>query len=151
MLHQITENPFINYPELLDIWPHRKNELLRDIKDCLDNPNLEKMFFIMNNNRPIGITGFYQYDENVGLNWHGILKEYRKSGFGLAALNELIPLAIQHYPNARYLIEELPANREEEELKSFFLKAGFQRTNNLVDKPWITSETDWIEYRLLLN
>ena len=149
MLQQIDTNPFTSYPEILQIWHRRREELLRDVQDCLNNPHIERMFLIILENKPVGITGFYQYDDNVGLNWHGVLKEYRRTGIGLTALNELIPLAIQHYPNARYLIEELPADRENE-LKLFFLNAGFERTDTLVDKPWITTDTDWIEYRLPL-
>jgi hypothetical protein len=149
VLKQIDTDPFIEYPELLDIWPHRRVEILRDVQDCLEHPELERMFLIIYNNKPVGITGYYQYDNQVGLNWHGILKEYSGYGYGLAALKELLPLAIAHYPNATYLIEELPAISEKE-LSSFFLKAGFMKTNILVDKPWITDDTDWIEYRLKL-
>lgn len=150
MLKQIYTNPFESYPELLEIWPHRKSELLRDVQDCLNNPNIEKMFLITYNDSIVGITGFYQYDNNIGLNWHGILKKYRRFGIGLAALKELIPLAMDSYPNAKYLIEELPLNREEE-LKHFFTDAGFIRTDILVEKPWVTQDTDWIEYRLSLR
>ncbi len=147
---QINANPFDTYPELLDIWPHRRQELLRDVEDCLDNPHIERMFLIIHDNKVVGLTGFYQYDDNVGLNWHGVLPEYRRYGLGRQALEELIPLAAAHYPDAEYLIEELPADREEN-LKWFFLKAGFKRTDTLVDKPWITQDTDWIEYRLHLG
>lgn len=150
MLKQIDTNPFVAFPELLNIWPHRRDEILRDVRDCLDNPHIERMFLIMNGNIPVGITGFYQYDDNAGLNWHGVLNEHRRSGIGLAALKELIPLAMDFYPNAKYLVEELPADREEQ-LKHFFINAGFIRTDTLVDKPWITNDTDWIEYRLLLR
>jgi hypothetical protein len=150
VLKQIVTNPFESYPELLEIWPHRRPEILRDVQDCLNNPHIERMFLIMKENIPAGITGFYQYDDNVGLNWHGVLEKYRRTGLGLAALKELLPLAMDFYPNAKYLIEELPADREEQ-LKHFFINAGFARTDMLVDKPWITRDTDWIEYRLPLR
>lgn len=150
MLKQIDSDPFVEYPELLDIWPHRRFEIIRDLKDCLEHPELERMFLVIYDNKPIGITGYYQYDDQVGLNWHGVLKEHNGHGYGLAALRDLIPLAVAHYPNAMYLVEEIPANLEHK-LGGFFLRAGFIKTNTLVDKPWITSDTDWIEYHLPLK
>ena len=150
MLIQVFTNPLIEFPQLLQIWPHRTTEIIRDIEDCLSHPELERMFLIPFEGKIVGITGFYQYDDQVGLNWHGVLSEYRKYGLGLKALQELIPLAKEFYPNATYLIEELPEDREPM-LRGFFLKAGFTRTNIHVDKPWITTDTNWIEYRLLLK
>jgi len=150
MLKKLTTNPLPEHPEILDIWPHRRSEIIRDISDALNDPEHEQLFLIVHNNKVVGITGYYKYDNQVGLNWHGILQEYSKLGLGLQALKDLIPLACEKYPHAEYLIEELPADREDK-LKGFFLKVGFVRTDVLVDKPWITTDTDWIEYRLSLK
>jgi hypothetical protein len=40
-------------------------------------------------------------------------------------------------------------NREHT-IGAFFTKAGFVRTNTVVQKPWVTVDTGWIEYRLKL-
>jgi len=146
MLQRITSSPFDDHPELLQIWPHRTTELARDMKDCLEHPDEEQSFLILHGDTVVGITGFYRYDDAVGLNWHGIIDKFNGLGYGRQALEELIPLAAAAYPLARYIVEELPVNKEQR-LRGFFEKAGFKHTGVLVNKPWVTADTDWVEYR----
>jgi len=149
LLERVDTDPYTDHPELLEIWPHRRAELLRDIQDCLANPDIEQSFLIMHEGEVVGITGFYQYDDEVGLNWHGILPKYSRLGYGKKALELLIDLAKQAYPKAEYLIEEVPMNREQS-ICGFFQSLGFERTETMVEKPWVTHDTGWIEYRLKL-
>ena len=59
---------------------------------------------------PIGVTGVYSYNEypeDAWLGWFGILKEYRKSGFGGKVLDETIKLAKEKgYKNFRLYTDE---------------------------------------------
>jgi RimJ/RimL family protein N-acetyltransferase len=145
-LVRITTSPYEKHPELLEIWPHRRAKLLRDMQECLDNPDTEQSFLICVGDEVVGITGFYRYDDQVGLNWHGVLKRFERRGYSFEALNLLTDLARVYYPHATHLIEELPSNREDA-LRGFFEKAGFVRTDRIVNKPWVTSDTTWIEWR----
>ena len=59
---------------------------------------------------PIGVTGIYSYNEypdDAWLGWFGILKEYRRKGYGRRTLNKTIDLAKEKgYKNFRVYTDE---------------------------------------------
>jgi hypothetical protein len=145
-LEAVSESPYDKHPELLEIWPNYKAELLRDMQDCLDHPELERSFLMVEDGEVVGITGFYKYDDQVGLNWHGVMKKYERRGYSLKALRLLTPLAKAFYPYATHLVEEMPSDQEGD-LGGFFRKMGFEHTGRVVNKPWVPTDTTWFEWR----
>ena len=81
--------------------------------DCINkNPYRKELDFYIAylDDTPIGVTGVYSYHEypdDAWLGWFGILKEYRKNGYGSIVLNKTIELAKEKgYKNFRLYTDE---------------------------------------------
>jgi hypothetical protein len=104
------------------IWSVRGQFILGEFKKDFDSGPAkgEQAYFIELNGRPVGVTGFYRFDEErVGLCWHGILPEYRRNGLGTVTFGMLKKQAMATYPNCRLIVEIIPEDRKDE-LESFF-------------------------------
>lgn len=72
------------------IFPKEKSP--EQIKSGVETGN-PKNFIVFNQKEPVGIVGYYFSSlcpEHVLINWYGVLKEYRRQGYGTKILNWLV-------------------------------------------------------------
>jgi NTP pyrophosphatase (non-canonical NTP hydrolase) len=113
--------------ELVDkIWTKKENgdrcKFILNIWS--DEKKQDYYFYILKNNKPIGITGFYPIDTKkgyFGLNHTGTLEK----GTGKITFDLLVKIIKQIHPNAKTISEIIPYQREE--LVEIFEKWRFQR------------------------
>lgn len=77
-----SENPFIKYPQLNDIWLTRQEMAISSIERFNKGDSSGKIYLIVLNGIVIGITGYYltSNEKDAGLRWHGIIPSERKRG-----------------------------------------------------------------------
>lgn len=73
-----------------EIFPDEKSpeQIVTGVKT--GNP---KNFIAFSNNEPVGIVGYYfsnECPEHVLINWYGVLKQFRRKGYGAEIINWLI-------------------------------------------------------------
>lgn len=103
----------------LEVACNVQNEIFPDedarenfIEQINNDPYRKEMdyYIVYLDNTPIGVTGIYSYNEypdDAWLGWFGILKEYRRTGFGGKVLDKTIKLAREkEYKNFRLYTDE---------------------------------------------
>lgn len=138
------------------IWKVRGGFILGEMEKDFESAPFpdEQVFFIEIDSKPIGITGFYRFDETrLGLCWHGILSEYRRLGLGTLAFGLLKHNAILAHPRDTRIVELIPKDRKDE-LEPFFVDfLGFEATDQVLDhldRPWLPIGTSWRVYEAKL-
>lgn len=114
----------------------------------------EQAFFIEVAGVPVGITGFYEFDESrLGLCWHGVLPQYRRAGLGTVSFGMVKRFAKVAYPQVRIITEIIPEDRRAE-LEPFFVDfLDFRATDEVLDqndRSWLAPETKWRVYEARL-
>ncbi len=99
-----------SYVEVLRIlFFYNKPEKLNDELDSLISKNQNnELYLVFYQGVPIGITGLYWGDEEgvCWYNWFGVLKEYRKHGFGKKIFTFTINLAKQSFKGIRLYTDD---------------------------------------------
>jgi RimJ/RimL family protein N-acetyltransferase len=152
-LPSVGEQPAYLEPLIHQIWPHRAEEIYSlfvnggsDIDANTDHPHV-----VMLNGEPIGVTGFYKYDDqDVGLCWHGIAPAHRGMGLSRAAFMQICSLAARAYPTARNIVELIPSDREHD-LVSYFHKLGFAHQGEVANFDYLPKGPVWKIYRCPLQ
>jgi hypothetical protein len=148
-LPSIGEQPAYLESLIRQIWPHRAEEIYSlfvnggsDIDANTDHPHV-----VVLNNEPIGITGFYKYDdEYVGLCWHGIAPAHRGKGFSRQAFTQICTLAVEYYPQASGMVELIPSDRKLD-LEPYFTKLGFYETGLVANFDYLPKGPEWRIFR----
>lgn len=128
-----------SYPwrDLRTIWanPAAREEALSNTKDwgrtpaCPDQAAYDgEVYTIVVESMLAGITGWFGYPDGckarIGLRWHGILPQYRRSGVGADSLRALAARVSKSRPEAVWLTERIPDGRVR--LANFFTRLGFR-------------------------
>lgn len=135
------------------IWPHRSQEIFglfvnggSEIDATTDHP-----FVITSDGKPIGITGFYKYDDrDVGLCWHGIIPAHRGQGASRSAFSKICTLAAEKYQTATEIIELVPSDREGV-LAPYFCRLGFSHHGEVATFDYLPKGPAWLVYRAPLH
>lgn len=141
------------------IWIERGQHILQNFRDEFEKGAMEgeQNYLVEVAGQPLGVTGFYRFDESrLGLCWHGILPEYRRSGLGTVVFGMLKRQARMAHPSIKTIVELIPADRKAE-LEAYFVDClGFRATRFVIDPdtcpwPWITKDVEWRVYEGILN
>jgi hypothetical protein len=164
-LQAFNQLPFVQYPQLLTIWPEPSNTNMQtgyrlDIEDMKVRPELDfgLMYLIKKDNEVIGVTGlFIIYDdeedrpynpelETAYLRWHGVIPACRGQGYAQEALRLMLVNAKEKYPKLQTLIELIPQAPYAMYLNEHFSKQGFVSVGMREKYDW--SEYEWQPYHL---
>lgn len=146
-LVDLTFDPF-DLPGFKDIWIVRYERARSDTQKWLLDPGYERKFLIMLDDIPIGLTGYYHFNEDIGLAWHGIIPKYQGNGYGKEAFLQLYDIAVTdvNYLDAIRMVEIIPEDRESE-LSPFFLAMNFVKNpDEEVNFHWVLRTVKWIVY-----
>lgn len=81
----------------LQIFP--KESALKEYKDIImRKQEYQKNYIVYDNDKLVGITGLYTNEpleetNSIWLGWFGVLKQYRKKGYGIKILKETMEIA----------------------------------------------------------
>lgn len=134
------------------IWPHRADHIYSlYLREASDYNATDQYFFITLNKLPIGLTGFYKYNQNfVGLCWHGVCPDYRNKGFSVKAFEQVCAAAIMQYPTAKGIIELIPSDKDHQ-LAPYFKKLGFYATGEVATFEYLPKGPIWQVYQYNFN
>ncbi|HEY6437378.1 MAG TPA: hypothetical protein VIY47_12370, partial [Ignavibacteriaceae bacterium] len=151
-LDPILESDFeIIFPMIDKIWPHRVEDIKKDLQVYIRDPGDDRRFKIVLDETVIGITGSYMYDEHsAGLCWHGLLPKYQGSGISFHVIKMIFDLCKSIYKDFDRFVELIPVDRPE--LDSYFCSHGFRKTDEIVPKfYWLPDTVEWKLYSIDLK
>lgn len=126
-------SPFEKYLDLKTIWNIKESQTEAEKSiERFKLSNNGEVFLICEENKIIGITGYYYTEIKtiLGLRWHGIIPEFRLKGYSTKALNELILIIKEKNILCEYIQELIPEKRFDE-LSKFFIKNDFVQHNRI--------------------
>lgn len=135
----LSSNPFIENPELLDIWPEASSKMMQEMTLESLAEKEPAIFLIYKDTQVIGITGYILINdetEYVDLRWHGIIKSERGHGYSKKAMTLLFSEIKYIYPNAQYIIEHVPVTNYSEYINEHFIKMGYEKFNEPFKQEW---------------
>lgn len=140
-----TTNPFIDHPQLKNIWPEFSSNIAQEeIAKSIEKQE-KGLYLILYEDKPVGITGYFdlEYPEGAywGLRWHGILSEFRGKGISEKALYITALELKKHQPEVYGLVEYIPHTEYSGYIFKYFERLGFE--------PLAEPETvDWAPHKI---
>jgi L-amino acid N-acyltransferase YncA len=110
-----------------------------------------EIFLIKDNQKIIGITGYFPYEETYSdffLRWHGLLPEYQKIGISQKVLDTMIKYLEKKYENFSTIKEFMPVRESYKKTEEYFIKIGFQKIGEPEKVEWSKDLWQTFEYRL---
>lgn len=135
----LLSNPFIDHPQLLDIWPPASSEIMQEITLESLEDNEPAIFLIYHETQVIGITGYFLMSEDVeyvGLRWHGIIKTKRGFGYSKEAMILVLSELKYMHPHAEYIVEYLPLTDYSDYIAHHFLTLGYEKFEEPLSQDW---------------
>lgn len=138
-LEELVENPFLDHPHLLDIWPQKSSLIMQEA--TLETLEYEEkgLYLVKRDDKVIGITGFFIYQDDIttiGLRWHGLIKEERGNYLSEPIMAEVFKLAKNFYPSAQYIMEFVPLTDYSDYIVKHFEKIGFEKNGPIQTPDW---------------
>lgn len=147
-------DPFEEHPQLLSLWPEPLLSLAREgvseSIEAIGAADIGAIFLIEEDNRVIGITGFFPFDESglsLGLRWHGIIDSHRGKGLSQRVIRAVLEFSRHTHPTAEALIELVPVTPHgSASIAPHFERLGFSPDGAPQLYDW--AEHPWQPYRL---